>query len=147
MAKPELKILIGLHRAVNDIDRQSARIFAEHGLTVGQFAVLEALYHKGDLTVGQVQAKILSSGGTMPLIVRNLEKNGYLTRLSDPADKRCCILHLTDKGRERIETVYPKNEALIIDCMSVWTPAEQEQLVALLKKYGEHLNPSRQPGV
>ena len=74
MAKTELKILIGLHRAINYIDRQSTKIFSEYQLTLGQFAVLEALHHKGDMTVGQVQEKILSSGGTMPLIINNLEK-------------------------------------------------------------------------
>lgn len=61
---------------------------AEYNLTLGQFAVLEALYHKGDLTVGQVQRAILSSSGTVPVIVGNLEKRGYLARQTDEADRR-----------------------------------------------------------
>ena len=137
MAKKELKILIGLHRAVNYIDRQSVRIFSEYQLTMGQFAVLEALYHKGDMTVGQVQEKILSSSGTIPLIVNNLEKRGYLVRKTDSKDKRRCILHITEQGQELIGQVYPRNEARIIELMSGWTEEEKEQLVALLKKFGE----------
>jgi len=137
MAKKELKILIGLHRAVNYIDRQSVRIFSEYQLTMGQFAVLEALYHKGDMTVGQVQEKILSSSGTIPLIVNNLEKRGYLVRKTDSKDKRRCILHITEQGRELIGQVYPRNEARIIELMSGWTEEEKEQLAALLKKFGE----------
>ncbi|WP_333651860.1 MarR family winged helix-turn-helix transcriptional regulator [Lacrimispora sp.] len=137
MAKKELKILIGLHRAVNYIDRQSVRIFSEYQLTMGQFAVLEALYHKGDMTVGQVQEKILSSSGTIPLIVNNLEKRGYLVRKTDSNDKRRCILHITEQGQELIGQVYPRNEARIIELMSGWTEEEKEQLAALLKKFGE----------
>ncbi|WP_367567914.1 MarR family winged helix-turn-helix transcriptional regulator [Lacrimispora sp.] len=137
MAKKELKILIGLHRAVNYIDRQSVRIFSEYQLTMGQFAVLEALYHKGDMTVGQVQEKILSSSGTIPLIVNNLEKRGYLVRKTDSKDKRRCILHITEQGQELIGQVYPRNEARIIELMSGWTEEEKEQLTALLKKFGE----------
>lgn len=136
MALVEMKILIGLHRIVNDFDRQTSKIVSEYGLTIGQFAVLEALYHKGDMTVGQVQEKILSSTGTMPLIINNLEKRNYLTREVDPKDKRRCILHITELGRELIVLVYPKNENTIIELMENWTEEEKEQLVRLLKKFG-----------
>lgn len=140
MAKTELKILIGLHRAINYIDRQSTKIFSEYQLTLGQFAVLEVLYHKGDMTVGQVQEKILSSGGTMPLIINNLEKRGYLIRKTDTKDKRRCILHLTVQGQELIGQVYPRNEARIIELMSYWTDEEKEQLAILLKKFGDEIS-------
>ena len=49
----ELKILIGLHRVSNEIDRRTTRIVKCYGLSMGQFAVLEALFHKGDpCTIG-----------------------------------------------------------------------------------------------
>lgn len=144
MSKTEMKILIGLHRAVNYIDRQSAKIFAEYHLTMGQFAVLEVLDHKGDMTVGQVQEKILSSTGTIPLIINNLEKRGYLTRQADSQDKRRCILHITESGSELISQVYPRNETRIIELMDMWTDEEKEQLAFLLKKCGETSYADRQ---
>lgn len=140
MSRTELKILIGMHRAVNHIDRQSTKILSEYQLTLGQFAVLEALYHKGDMTVGQVQQKILSSCGTIPLIIGNLEKRGYLIRQEDQKDKRRCILHLTKSGHQLISQVYPRNEAQIVELMETWTAKEQEMLAILLKKYGEKNN-------
>ena len=140
MAKTELKILIGLHRAVNYLDRQSAKIFSEHDLTMGQFAVLEALYHKGAMTIGQVQEKILSSSGTIPLIINTLEKKGYLTRQADDQDKRRCILQITDRGQALIAQVYPRNEAKIIEMMALWTDEEKEQLAVLLKKFGDEIH-------
>ena len=136
MAKLELKILIGLHRTVNAIDRESARVCAAAGLTLGQFAVLEALFHKGDLTVGQVQEKILSTSGTIPLIVGNLEKQGYLVRQRSKADKRCRILHLTQKGEEVVRRVFPENEKAIIEATSCWSDEEKQQLVSLSEKFG-----------
>lgn len=137
MSKPELRVLIGLHRAVNETDRQTSRAMAPFGLTLGQFAVLEALYHKGDLTVGQVQEAILSSSGTIPLIVNNLEKRGLLVRRSDEADRRRCFLSLTEAGRGLIAEAYPVNEALIIEQMDCWTDSEKEALASLLKRFGE----------
>lgn len=136
MSRPELKILIGLHRASNRIDRQSVRIFAKYGLTMGQFAVLEALYHKGDLTVGQVQEKILSSCGTMPVIIRNLETRNYLTRARDDEDKRRSILHITPEGSALMELVCPQNEAKIVELLDMLSDSEKDQLIMLLKKAG-----------
>ena len=132
----ELKILIGLHRVSNEIDRRTTRIVKCYGLSMGQFAVLEALFHKGDLTIGQVQEKILSTSGTIPVIIKNLEKRGLLIRLPDAGDKRKCILHITEQGSSLIQRVYPENEALIIESMHNWTNDEKCELLKLLKKFG-----------
>lgn len=135
-----MKILIGLHRNINDIDKKTLKIAAEHGLTLSQFMVLEALYSKGDMTVGEVREKILSSVGTISVIVNNLVKMNYIERLPDERDRRVCILHLTKDGRDVISKVVPKNEAMIEDSMKVLTTEEQEDLLYLLKKMGGRLD-------
>jgi len=134
MEKTELKIFIGMSRALNKINRATNKVYTKYGLTSGQFAVLEALYHKGDLSVGDVQDKILSTSGTIPVIVKNLEKEGFLERRNDEIDKRRFILHITQKGRELMDIVYPENEAIIISIISIWSKEEQEQILSYLKK-------------
>ena len=109
MGKTELKILIGLHRNVNAIDKKTSKIAAEYNLTFSQFMVLEALYSKGDMSVGEVRERILSSVGTIPLIVNNLVKRNYVERLTDEKDRRVCILHLTKDGYDVIRKVAPEN--------------------------------------
>lgn len=136
MGKAELKIIIGLHRAVNEIDRKTSRLLKPYGLTIGQFAVLEVLYHKGDMTVGEVQEKILSSSGTIPVIIENLEKRKLLFRMKDERDRRRCILRLTEEGKSLIAEIYPINEAMILEEFQIYSEKEKEQLVILLKKYG-----------
>lgn len=136
----ELKILIGLHRNVIKMDRKTSNIVSEYGLTFSQFMVLEALYSKGDMTVGQVRDYILSSVGTIPLIVNNLVKMNYVERLSNEKDRRVCILHLTKKGYELISEISPKNSEMIIDYMSVLNKKEKEDLLKILKKIGGRLD-------
>jgi MarR family 2-MHQ and catechol resistance regulon transcriptional repressor len=133
-------IIIGLHRVVTDLDRETARISGRYGLTLGQFAVLEALYHKGDLTVGQVKEAILSSTGTIPVIINNLEKQNFVHRAHDPADRRRSIVQLTSSGRRLIEKVYPENEQMFRDKFSVWSKDEQRELLRLLLKYRDAVN-------
>lgn len=128
-------ILIKMHRIDRNLDAKTARIAARYDLTLSQFAVLEALYHAGDLTVGEVKEKILSSDGTIPVVVKNLEKAGLVKRRQDERDRRRTILSLTDAGRELISKAYPENARMIEEEMSVWSGEEKRQLVRLLKKY------------
>lgn len=132
----ELKILVGLHKNVSTIDRKTMRLVKSNGITFSQFMVLEALYSKGNMTVGEVRDKILSSVGTIPLIVNNLVKYKYIERLEDENDRRVRILSLTDAGREIIERILPENKKLIKDSMENLTVSEKEELLYLLKKLG-----------
>lgn len=136
MARTELGIFIGMSRTLNKINRTTSRIYNSYGLTTPQFGVLEALYHKGDLSIGEVQEKTLSSSGTIPVIVRNLEREGLLEKTRDEGDGRKFILHITDKGRDLMDRVYPENERAIISMMEVWTEEEKEELLACMKVFG-----------
>lgn len=136
MSKLELKIFIGMSRALSKINKATSKIYTKYGLTSGQFAVLEALYHKGDLSVGEVQDKILSSSGTIPIIVKNLQKEDLLEKNNDNRDKRRIMLHITEKGRDLMDIVYPENEATIISMINIWSEEEQKQILKHMKKFG-----------
>lgn len=99
--------------------------------------VLEALYSKGDMTVGEVRERILSTVGTISLIVNNLVKLNYIERLADPKDRRVCILHLTKAGYDIISELAPRNVRAIQESMSKLEATEQDTLLALLKKLSE----------
>lgn len=139
MGRTEMKILIGLHRNVNALDKKTSKIAAEYNLTFSQFMVLEALYSKGDMSVGEVRERILSSVGTIPLIVNNLVKMNYVERMCNEKDRRVCILHLTQEGYDIISKIVPRNEAMIAESMEVLDQEEKEKLLYLLKKIGGKL--------
>ncbi len=140
MEKDKLKILIGLHKNVKELDRRTLDIARTYGLSFSQFMVLEALFSKGDLSIGQVRDMILSSVGTISLVVKNLEKMGYVKRKTDENDKRVSILSLTDEGRAVIEKVIPENEAMIYDYMKDLSEEETATLLSLLKKLGANID-------
>ena len=139
MEKEKLKILIGLHKNVKELDRRTLDIARTYGLSFSQFMVLEALYSKVNLSIGEVREAILSSVGTISLVVKNLEKMGYVKRKTDENDKRISILSLTDEGRAVIEKVIPENEAMIYDYMKDLSEEETATLLSLLKKLGANI--------
>lgn len=104
----DLELVITLNRAANGHNRRAAEVFRRHGLTTMQFAVLEVLYHRGDLKIGEIIAKILSTGGNMTVVVNNLERDGMVARRVHPEDSRASLISITDRGRGKIEALFPE---------------------------------------
>lgn len=136
MPNNELKVFIGLNRTLNTIHRDAEKVLRKHDLTTGQFAVLEVLYSKGDLAIGEVQNLILTTSGNIPVIVRNLVKAGLIKKTQDLQDRRRYILSITDRGRALMDIVFPENAAVIIEKINRWSADEQKTLLVLLKKFG-----------
>lgn len=136
--KLDLNLFIAMKRANAYLDKASAPLFAKHGLTSSQFAVLEVLYHKGNLSIGEVQDKILSSTGTMPLIIKNLEKQGFILKTQCKNDKRKFYLELSPTGEELIAEVFKENAGQIEEDFSVLNEEEKETFLYLLKKVSRY---------
>lgn len=131
---PDLRLVIRLNRSANLLNRKAGAIFRAHGLTTMQFAVLEALYHKGDMQIGQIIGSVLATSGNMTVVINNLEKEGLVKKHCNPKDNRAFIVSLTDAGRRRIEAVFPKYLNDMRATMSVLTKEEKEAVAKALKK-------------
>lgn len=132
-----LDTFIKLARCLNSVVASvEARNPLPNGLSVSQFAVLEALYHLGSLSQRQVGAKILKTAGNVTTVVDNLEKKGLVRRRREPPDRRIVLVDLTDSGQELMATFFPSRAEAIRRTMSVLTANEQEELQRLCKKLG-----------
>lgn len=136
MENKNTKILIGLSRNLHQLHHQTVQLLLPYRLTLSQFGVLEVLYHKGNLRIGEVQDKILSSTGTMPTILKNLERRQFIQKVPDPTDGRATRLQLLPKGEKLVQTILPKNLEQIQTYCSRLTETEKEELIQLLKKLG-----------
>jgi MarR family 2-MHQ and catechol resistance regulon transcriptional repressor len=131
-----LKTYVKLMRAAESVTARTHRHLSETGLTISQFAVLEALYHSGPLSQREIGQKILRSSGNITMVIDNLEKRGLVMRKRNEADRRFFIVHLTDKGDNLINKIFPPHAAVIANDLGVLTAAEQEALGRLCKKLG-----------
>ncbi len=129
------QLVIGLHRLVQDLDRRTASVARAHGLTVPQFAVLEALLNKGPLPMGELREAVLSSDGTIPVVVRHLQGRGLVERRRDDRDARRSIVSLTTAGRELAEQVCPDNAAALEQSLAAWSREERSEVVRLVRAY------------
>lgn len=100
------------------------------------FAVLEALLHKGPLAVNVLGKKVLLTSGSMTAAVDRLEKRGLVERRDDPLDRRSWIVHLTPGGRELIGKLFAQHAADMERPVAVLSKGEVATLTALLRKLG-----------
>jgi len=129
-----LKTLIALSRCTHNIHKREYKTIKEGGLTVSQFAVLEILYHKGDLRVCEIIDKILSTGGNMTVVIDNLVKGNLVKRCTDPKDRRVNLISITEEGKNLISDIFPIHLENINEIFSNLTSEEKRNLISLLKK-------------
>ena len=131
-----LNTYVKLMRSAESITIRIHKHLASAGLTLSQFAVLEALYHLGPLYQREIGQKLLKSSGNITMVIDNLEKRGYAKRERKKEDRRFIRVRLTAEGSELISKVFPLHAAVIAREMSVLSEREQEMLAQLCKKLG-----------
>lgn len=131
-----LKLWVVLSRAHAAVAAQDARDVARHGLTPAEFGILEALYSKGPLLLGEVQRKILASSGGITYLVDRLTDRGYVERRACPSDRRARYAALTAKGEELMDSVFPEHAERIADALRGLSPNDQRRVTTLLKRLG-----------
>lgn len=109
---------------------------ANAGLCLTDFAALEALLHKGPLTISEIQEKVMLASGSMTAAIDRLEKRGLVVRKSTSSDRRARIVQLTQEGKRIAAACFEKHARDLEDLMSVLSGKEKQQVYASLKKLG-----------
>lgn len=130
------KLWIVLARCHRSLAISVERGIADLGLCLSDFMVLEALLHKGPLTITEIQAKVLLASGSMTAAVDRVEKKGLVVRKSSAEDRRAKMLELTPKGRRVIEGAFREHAEHLEELMSVLNAEERRSLYAAAKKLG-----------
>jgi MarR family 2-MHQ and catechol resistance regulon transcriptional repressor len=131
---PRLGIVLArCYRAVSQIAESS---IAEAGLCLSDFAALEALLHKGPLTITEIQAKVLLASGSMTAAVDRLERKSLVIRRATATDRRAKVLELTLEGKRVVEAAFRRHAVELEAAFAVLNGREKRQLYGLLKKLG-----------
>lgn len=106
----------------------------------GQFSFLMALYRKDGITQEDLAHLLHVDKATSARAVKNLEKEGYLTRKEDAKDKRKYRVFVTEKGR----TIEPMMKSISSEwtarLLSGFTENEKELMTSFLEKMVENIS-------
>lgn len=139
MSTQQEKALIAISRVRNLLFRELDKVFRSNGLTTGQFAVMEALYHKGDLCVGEIKKSVLGTDGNIPVVINNLCKKGLTAKNKMEKDSRYSVITLTDQGRGIVAKAYEEQKELLSELMTPFGKDELEQMTSALFRLYDHL--------
>lgn len=129
-----MKTWVQVYKTFNKFFDKELKYFSEHELTFNQFKVLEVLYHRGNLNISSITKLTLSTPGNITVVVKNLKRDGWITAVPDPEDKRASILSITQKGKDKMKALFPKHANNIHEYMDILDDKELDTLYTLLKK-------------
>ncbi len=126
-----------LWKAAQAVEAYAKKSIEHSELCGSDFAVLEALLHKGELPVNEIGRKVLLTSGSITVAVDRLEAKGLVERRASSTDRRARIVHLTKEGRKLIKRAYAEHAADMERlAASSLTTSERATLIRLLKKIG-----------
>jgi MarR family 2-MHQ and catechol resistance regulon transcriptional repressor len=131
-----LQLWVKLSRAHNAIAAHAAADIARHGMTLAEFGILEALYHRGPLLLGEVQRRILVSSGGITFLVDRLTAKGLVERRQCPGDKRARYAELTAKGERFVAEAFPAHARALAHAVEALDDEELASVSSLLRQVG-----------
>lgn len=112
-------------------------VFAEHGLSTGEFDVLAALRRHGEpftLMPTDLSRQLMLSPAGMTNRLDRLEAAGHIARRADPSDRRSSLVVLTAQGLAAVDAAvadHVDNEARMLRALSA---TERTALDRMLRK-------------
>ncbi len=131
-----LHLWLILWKAYDALRTHAERHIESLGIGLSDFAVLEALLHKGPLPVNAIGSLIRLTSGSITTAVDRMESKGLVERRNDPGDRRTRVVYLTASGRNLISCAFADHVQAMEGAASGLTAAERAQAIALLKKLG-----------
>lgn len=133
------KVYMVFSRAYRSVDAYLSARITSRGLYMSDFAVLEALLHKGALTVAVIAEKVGMGESSIVPGVDRLEALGLVRRRRARSENRITIaIELTQPGHKLIREIYRSHAGDIERVLRPLSSAERIEFHRLSKKVGLH---------
>ena len=132
-----IHVFLVLWKAARAVETYAEKSVTELRMCGSDFAVLEALLHKGPLPVNEIGKKVLLTSGSITVAVDRLAEKQLVERRAHGSDRRARIVHLTKEGKKLITRAYAQHAADLEQLASAsLSTTERATLIRLLKKIG-----------
>ncbi len=113
---------------------ESTLVSMDIGLS--DFMILEALLHKGPMSMSHLGEKVMLANPSMTAAVGRLQRLGFVQRRCATADRRVRTVELTPEGCKVIRKIFAQHELDLEGVMSGLCPEQRAKLRAGLKSIG-----------
>ena len=134
-----LSVWVELMKAFSKVRTREMEWIEAHDLTIGQFGVLELLYHRGEQTIGAVTKLTMSTPGNTTVVIKNLSKRGLIITKKKEGDRRTTLVAITAEGEALIAKIFPQHAQNIEHFFKGLSHDEQQNLRSLLRVLNKSL--------
>jgi DNA-binding MarR family transcriptional regulator len=99
--------------------------------------VLNVVREHPGIRVSELAGNVGLDASTVSRHIRSLEAVGYLSRVSDPRDRRASCLELTQDGVEVITEAFETRATMILAAMDDWPAEDIERFTALCVRFAD----------
>ena len=118
--------------------RVRAGLREQFATTLPRFDLMAQLErHPEGLKMNALSRLLMVTGGNVTAIDDQLEKEGLVERLDEPADRRAFRIRLTAPGRKTFAEMARAHEEWVVELLAGLSRREQDELLRLLAKAKE----------
>jgi len=135
-----LRIWLRLLTCTQLIERQvRSRLRSQFDTTLPRFDLMAQLErHREGLKMNELSRLLMVTGGNVTAIVDQLEKEGLVERLDEPADRRAFRIRLTKSGERTFIEMARAHEEWVVELLAGLSRRDQDELLRLLARVKEN---------
>lgn len=130
------KLWLVLARASASVGTFIERSMGLKGYCLTDFMILEALLHKGPMTISAIGEKVLLASASMTSAIDRLEERKLVRRSLSAEDRRVRLVDLTCDGRRFIAELFAQHVDDLENISAGISQDERKVLYLALKKIG-----------
>ena len=135
-----LRIWLRLLTCTQLIERRvRSRLREQFATTLPRFDLMAQLErHPEGLKMNELSRLLMVTGGNVTAIVDQLEGEGLVERVDEPADRRAFRIQLTKAGGRSFAEMARAHEEWVVEMLAGMSRKEQDELLRLLAKVKQH---------
>ena len=116
-----------------------SRLRSQFDTTLPRFDLMAQLERQREgLKMNELSRLLMVTGGNVTAIVDQLEKEGLVERLDEPADRRAFRIRLTKSGERTFAEMARAHEEWVVELLAGLSRRDQEELLRLLARVKEN---------
>lgn len=131
VARPDAELAARLRLVIARLAR-TVRQHAAAGLTPSQLSALSTIEEHEPIRMSDLAGHESVGAPVITRVIDSLEKVGYVTRVSDPTDRRACLIELTDGGRKVLQELWSARATALTQRISRLSTSQTAALAAAL---------------
>lgn len=135
---------------VRDVHRAFTRSLQDrislHGVTMGQWFFLRALWEEDGLTQRELSQRVGMMEPTTVTALNSMERRGLVERVRNKTDRRKVNIFLSEKGRRLEEVLQPAARQVNLDAVRGMAPEAVQVVMGALKAMLANLAPDEDDG-